>query len=80
MPFCRARHAVLAEYASVTKHFLRTSILKLYPTALENLPRLRLMLDNKIVPKKEVDDLLAQATEANHAETAALLLEYSQIK
>ena len=53
---------------------------KLYPTALENLPLLRLMLDNKIVPKKEVDDLLAQATEANQAETAALLLAYSQTK
>lgn len=53
---------------------------KLYPTALENLSLLNLMLDSKVVPKKEVDDLLNQATESNLTEAAAMLLQYSQSK
>lgn len=53
---------------------------KLYPAALENLALMRLMLDSKIVPKKEVEDLLQQATESNSTEAAAMLLQYSQSK
>ena len=53
---------------------------KLYPTVLENLSLLRLMLSNNIVPKKEVDDLLSQATQAGCTEATALLLQYSQSK
>ena len=53
---------------------------KLYPTALENLSLMQLMLDCKIVPQKEVEDLLRQATESNSTEAAAMLLQYSQSK
>ena len=53
---------------------------KLYPVALENITFLKLMLDNKIVPQKEVDELLKQAAEANLTDASAMLLQYSQSK
>ena len=53
---------------------------KLYPVAFENPVLLGLILDNKLIPRKELDDVISQATELGHTAVVAQLLSYSQQK
>ena len=50
---------------------------KLFPAAFENHTLLTLMLDNKMIPKKELDDVIYQATELGYTEVTVQLLNFS---
>ena len=53
---------------------------KLYPAAFENPVLLGLILDNKLISRKELDEVISQATELGHTAVVAQLLSYSQQK
>lgn len=57
--------------------FLKRRRKKLYLEAIQRITLLKLMLDERLIPKKEIGDILSLAQATKNVEAAAMILAYS---